>query len=1608
MGNKKMTTQIKKDYSSMLSGSKTLICAFLSLFFFICILPGTALSGDMQHINYNADGLWNWVDKDDSKKGTELSVLPSSVTITASGKDVWTNADEYAAYYMKDVNGNFEAVVKVESQENTDAHAKAGIMIKNTLSRTTKDDRYCIIAVTPGAGVKFEWDSDNDDNGMLDSSSSIATAGTAPIWLKLKKQYGTYTGYYSTDGETWNVVGSVYFNDADNIQDLGLFVTSHSSGNLCTTNFGTFLIDNAPLADTYTITASAGENGAISESGSVEVAAEDDEIFTIVPDPGYMVDTVKIDGTETALTEPNQYTFSNVTADHSIEVTFTEIICTIKAYSGANGTISPLGSTIVPYEGSQIYTVTPNEGYAVENVFVDGSSVELTNAKYTFTNVIKSYVIEVSFVSTTPSSGDDTGIAGCSTNTSEDYNEGFDAEKFDMTNISVTDGQMVLDTGNDAIDPDNIIIPFEQDVSVTFLYENAGWVSDFGYILKSDAVDQDGNYLGWNNIPQTSKHPIFRNIQDDYEQSGGNGILDSDSGSGSMPTSNEENLAAYDDGTGLKFAVNSDGILSPKDMKKNLGTFAAGSEIVFFLTANKDWNTTDTSSVFFTKKEFNPDTYGACVPSPDSTYKYGQTPFEKPYYLGSPQTSTTCYAYGGGWLDQGAINRIDSTFGITISGTYNLPVTYGQKFSHVIIGAPPDDPNQWILGWDDTGGGGDADHNDLVFKIERRTGGVAQLKSTDAIEPEDPDSYYTAVTFEVWDSMPCSGKTEIKYFVSIDNGVNWVEITNWDIVYQSDALKTTGTELPDWTPGTPQYTHRSIRIDFAGRDLYGRAIVWKAELYSEDPLCSPGILDVAIEGNVSTNGEFSRAAPIVLANVLYSGFYETPSINWGEKVQRGHLTATRLYKPEAPSDGKAELQLWDSGSNLSNMATPASRKIYTPSIITTEITNELINTGDGTETTFTGILANHPVSALTVRISDQTELFTDRHTEDLVGSLGGTGTINRFTGEYSITFNTPPANGTQIKVNYTYYTTSSTLLEFTTSNIDSDDLGLDDTYIIGDGFRYDFNGDNKYNGVDHYGTGTEDDSDADWLVNWIRGFTDGSSTKKEWILGPIDHSVPAAMTPPGKPSWYYGSDISSSEKNSFDLFRDQYSTRQTVIFVGARDGMLHAFDAGKFRWGDNPQTDSIYENRGYFLWDEYGDPQYGSGAELWSFIPANLIPRLKNNRLSGDDRAYVDASPTLADVYVDVNDGNGKKWRTLLLAAEGNGGDTVFCLDVTNPYSPFFVWEFSDPDLFRSRSSPAVAQIGMIVDNGETKWVAFFVSGKSYDNTVYPSIYMIDVSNGNVIRRIELDAVAGGKGGVPSGQPAVIDSDGNGFIDRIYIGTDKGYMYKVNIPDNPNQLDYSLNHCVINTDFTVNDGESNEKSVDEDQRYHPIYSSPVVIVERAATEAGVITSSVKIFFGTGDSPYYDENINTSDTTYHFFAYVDETDKGNNDPDDVYLDWFYPLEAGHRVFASAFAAAGTIYFGTSTAETEDPCDPSNEGDLIALQIEDGSVVEKISTGNIYTSPIVDDKHLYIKTPDGLKSFGDDTYNNPVNVQGESSVTTKMWREVFDANSSTGSN
>jgi uncharacterized protein (DUF2141 family) len=114
---------------------------------------------------------------------------------------------------------------------------------------------------------------------------------------------------------------------------------------------------------TYTITATAGANGTISPSGAVNVSSGGTQTFTITPNSGYRIDDVKVDGIPQG--KIASYTFSNVTSNHSIAVTFARlesgpqvvfaVNCAGEQYTDRSGVVY---KGDVNFSGGQVYTTT--------------------------------------------------------------------------------------------------------------------------------------------------------------------------------------------------------------------------------------------------------------------------------------------------------------------------------------------------------------------------------------------------------------------------------------------------------------------------------------------------------------------------------------------------------------------------------------------------------------------------------------------------------------------------------------------------------------------------------------------------------------------------------------------------------------------------------------------------------------------------------------------------------------------------------------------------------------------------------------------------------------------------------------------------------------------------------------------------------------------------------------------------------------------------------------------------------------------------------------------------------------------------------------------------
>jgi outer membrane protein assembly factor BamB len=176
-----------------------------------------------------------------------------------------------------------------------------------------------------------------------------------------------------------------------------------------------------------------------------------------------------------------------------------------------------------------------------------------------------------------------------------------------------------------------------------------------------------------------------------------------------------------------------------------------------------------------------------------------------------------------------------------------------------------------------------------------------------------------------------------------------------------------------------------------------------------------------------------------------------------------------------------------------------------------------------------------------------------------------------------------------------------------------------------------------------------------------------------------------------------------------------------------------------------------------------------------------------------------------------------------------------------------------------------------------------------------------------------------------------------------------------------------------------------------------------VVVDNDINKNGDVEFNIRLFFGTSDITHSDEASSTEGNPYHFFAYVDHSDKGECNANSVDLDWFRALPPGHRAFTSAFAAAGTVYFGTYASEKEALSEEITTGKLYALNIADGAVIFEQELGNVISAPLVEDEHLYFKAQEsGGKNpvvLGGGGYNNDVVKSPAAIAGIQAWKEIW---------
>ena len=170
--------------------------------------------------------------------------------------------------------------------------------------------------------------------------------------------------------------------------------TGYTANNI--TANATVQVTFKPVPVQYAVTPGAGANGSISPNTVQMVNNGGSAAFTATPNSGFTVNQWLVNSVAVQ-TGGTGYTVSNVTANTTVQVTFSAVPYTVTPSAGANGTINPSTVQTVNSGGSAAFTATPNSGYMVDQWFVNGASVQPGGTAYTVSNVTATTTVQVTF-----------------------------------------------------------------------------------------------------------------------------------------------------------------------------------------------------------------------------------------------------------------------------------------------------------------------------------------------------------------------------------------------------------------------------------------------------------------------------------------------------------------------------------------------------------------------------------------------------------------------------------------------------------------------------------------------------------------------------------------------------------------------------------------------------------------------------------------------------------------------------------------------------------------------------------------------------------------------------------------------------------------------------------------------------------------------------------------------------------------------------------------------------------------------------------------------------------------------------------------------------------
>lgn len=181
---------------------------------------------------------WMPTDLGDLSKKGEFFKQGQNIVIKTSGSDIWGEADGFSYVYQY-VKGDCVMFTRIESLEAKNDWAKAGIMIRESLTRGSK---MTIVCVTPKNGIITHFRSET--NRPADNSEAYPNK-KAPYWVKIERIGDTINYYASDNRNSWKALGSVVIPMPENVY-IGFAVTSHDNNEVCNAHFDNYMATVKP------------------------------------------------------------------------------------------------------------------------------------------------------------------------------------------------------------------------------------------------------------------------------------------------------------------------------------------------------------------------------------------------------------------------------------------------------------------------------------------------------------------------------------------------------------------------------------------------------------------------------------------------------------------------------------------------------------------------------------------------------------------------------------------------------------------------------------------------------------------------------------------------------------------------------------------------------------------------------------------------------------------------------------------------------------------------------------------------------------------------------------------------------------------------------------------------------------------------------------------------------------------------------------------------------------------------------------------------------------------------------------------------------------------